>query len=188
MAWICVIMCMLTATVVSSVLAARLWALYGQDRRVLAALIMGFLAWFVPGWTLTFSRGPSSLEPDQLRIIGNVFMYISGVTVQEGYDALDWRLKKCYHLPFSKISSSIFIGSLHLFGLSKWHICRADLENVQRPKADSSHGSLLSRVSIPVLGFRLKEYVEPVGFELVSGVIYYVVIFCELAGLASDSG
>lgn len=112
MVWVWIILCTLAGTVGSCILAARLWALYEQDRRVLAALIIGFLGCFVPGWTLNFSAGSSSIDPIQLRIVGNVFTYSSGVAVQEGYDAVNWRLKKCHHFPFSKISISILIGSL----------------------------------------------------------------------------
>lgn len=102
----------LTGTIVSSVLATRVWALYERDRRVLAALIIGYFACFGPGWALAFLYGARYVDPGQLRILGNVFTYIGGVTVQNGYDALDWRLKRCYKFPFPKISYSILVGAL----------------------------------------------------------------------------
>ncbi|KIO17517.1 hypothetical protein M407DRAFT_17993 [Tulasnella calospora MUT 4182] len=155
MAWIWVILCMLSATVASSVLAARLWALYERDRRVLAALIIGFLACLVPGWTLTFRGGSNSIDPNEFRVIGNVFTYIGGVTVQEGVDALDWRFKKCYHLSLSKISISILIGSLlyesGIFAALLWKMCRDQ-----------------KRTRIMEAFYR-------------DGVIYYVVIFANYA-------
>ncbi|KAG8923282.1 hypothetical protein FRC00_006439 [Tulasnella sp. 408] len=110
--WVFTVQAALAAITISSILAARLWALYERDRRVLIILILGFVACFVPGWILTFRSGPSSIDPNDLRIFGNVLTYIGGVAMQEGYDALDWRLKKCYHFRLPKVSCSIVIGSL----------------------------------------------------------------------------
>ncbi|KAG9019059.1 hypothetical protein FRB90_006802 [Tulasnella sp. 427] len=127
-AWFGIILSTLTATTISFILAARLWALYERDRRVLGALILGFLTCFVPGWTLTFKAGASSIDAEQLRVIGNVYTYIGGVAMQEGYDALDWRLKKCFHFRFLKVSSSIVIGSLlfesGIFAALIWKMCQ----------------------------------------------------------------
>ncbi|KAG9018104.1 hypothetical protein FRB90_012255 [Tulasnella sp. 427] len=128
-AWFFIIFCTLTATTASFILAARLYALYERDRRVLGALIVGFLTCFVPGWTLTFKdAGPSLMTAEELRIVGNVYTYIGGVTIQDGHEALDWRLKRCFHFPFPKITNSIVIGSLlfesGIFAALIWKMCR----------------------------------------------------------------
>ncbi|KAG9045381.1 hypothetical protein FS837_006418 [Tulasnella sp. UAMH 9824] len=101
-----------SGTIVSSVLAARLWAVYERDRRVLAALIIGYFVCFAPGWILAFTIGGKYIDQTQLRVMGNVMTYIGGVSMQSGSDVLDWRFKKCYRFPFSKISWSIIVGAL----------------------------------------------------------------------------
>ncbi|KAG8945223.1 hypothetical protein FRC04_001129 [Tulasnella sp. 424] len=89
----------------------RLWALYERSRRVLIALGVGFLGCFVPAWTLTFKAGTGSLDSAELRIFGNVYAYIMGVDIQDGPEALNWPLKKCYRFEYPKVSTSIIVAS-----------------------------------------------------------------------------
>lgn len=111
--WFWIILCTLTVTTVSFVLGSRVWAIYERDRRVLAGLLVGFMACFVPSWTLTFLAGVrGSLDADQLRVWGNVWLYMGGILMQDGLDGLDWRLRKCYRFPFPRATNSIVIGSL----------------------------------------------------------------------------
>lgn len=110
--WVWLGVSALTGTTVSSVLAARLWAVYERDRRVLAALIIGFFACFAPPWVLGFTIGMKFIDQTQLRIMTNVMTYVGGVSMQSGPDTLDWRLKKCYRFPFPKISWSVIAGAL----------------------------------------------------------------------------
>ncbi|KAG9019058.1 hypothetical protein FRB90_006801 [Tulasnella sp. 427] len=110
--WIWIALTSLTGTIASSILAARLWALYGRDRRLLAALILGFLACFLPGWILVLGPGMKTIAPDELRVLGNVLTYIEGVMIQEGPSGLDWRLSKCYRFHFAHVSGSILLGAL----------------------------------------------------------------------------
>ncbi|KAG8894805.1 hypothetical protein FRC01_012733, partial [Tulasnella sp. 417] len=89
------------------------WAIYERDRKVLIALIAGFLACFVPSWTLTFIAGTSGgLDEQEIRVFGNVWLYIGGILMQDGLDGLDWRLRKCYRFHFPKVNNSILLGSL----------------------------------------------------------------------------
>ncbi|KAG8912024.1 hypothetical protein FRC01_005344, partial [Tulasnella sp. 417] len=85
--WLWVGVSALTGTIVSSILATRLWAIYERDRRVLVALIIGFFVCFAPGWILAFTIGAKYIDPTQLRIYGNVMTYIGGVSMRDGYDA-----------------------------------------------------------------------------------------------------
>lgn len=111
LAWVWLILCTLSAVNVSFVLGMRLWALYERSRRVLVALGVGFLCCFVPAWTLTFKAGTGSLDSAELRIFGNVYAYIMGVVVQDGPEALNWPLKKCYRFEYPKVSTSIIVAS-----------------------------------------------------------------------------
>ncbi|KIO33129.1 hypothetical protein M407DRAFT_17995 [Tulasnella calospora MUT 4182] len=153
--WFFTVQCALAAITISSVLSARLWALYDRDRRVLMVLILGFLACFLPGWVLTFRSGASSIDPGDLRIFGNVLTYIGGVTMLEGDDALDWRLKKCYHFRLPKVSCSIVIGSLiyesGIFVALLWKM------------------------------FKDKKKTRIIEAFYRDGIVYYVVIFCNYA-------
>ncbi|KAG9040326.1 hypothetical protein FS837_000779 [Tulasnella sp. UAMH 9824] len=110
--WFWIILCTLTVTTVSFVLGSRVWAIYERDRRVLIALLAGFLACFVPSWTLTFIWGTRGIyDEDEIRVFGSVWYYIGGVVMQDGLDALDWRLRKCYRFHFPKVNNSIIVGS-----------------------------------------------------------------------------
>ncbi|KAG9007074.1 hypothetical protein FRB90_009562 [Tulasnella sp. 427] len=110
--WIWIALSTVTGSTASSILAARLWALYGRDRRLLVVLILGFLACFGPGWILVARPGTKTIAPEELRVFGNVLMYIEGVMIQEGPSGLDWRLSKCYRFHFPHVSGSILVGAL----------------------------------------------------------------------------
>ncbi|KAG8926576.1 hypothetical protein FRC00_002776 [Tulasnella sp. 408] len=154
--WFWIILCTLTVTTVSFVLGSRVWAIYERDRRVLVALIAGFLACFVPAWTLTFLAGiRGSLDEDEIRVFGNVWYYIGGILMQDGLDGLDWRLRKCYRFHFPKVNNSIIIGSW----LYESGICAAMLWKMYQDK---------KKTRIIEAFYR-------------DGVVYYLVMFCTYA-------
>ncbi|KAG9045382.1 hypothetical protein FS837_006419 [Tulasnella sp. UAMH 9824] len=111
LAWVWLILCTLSATNVSFVLGVRLWALYERDRLVLALLGVGFLGCFVPAWTLTFKTATTSFDPDEFRTLNNVYAYSMGVVIEDGPQALNWPLTKCYRFRHPKISNSIIVAS-----------------------------------------------------------------------------
>lgn len=109
--WVWMILCTLAATNASLVLGLRLWALYERDRRVLAALIIGFLCCFSPAWTLTFRAGSGPIDPLEQRMIHNVYAYVGGIAMRDGMGAVNWPLRKCYHFPFPRVATSIVIAA-----------------------------------------------------------------------------
>lgn len=92
-------------------LGVRLWALYERNRLALTLLGFGFLGCFVPAWTLTFKGSTTSFEPKELRTFNNVYAYTMGVLVEDGPQALNWPLTKCYRFRYPKISTSIIVAS-----------------------------------------------------------------------------
>ncbi|KAG8918029.1 hypothetical protein FRC01_002076 [Tulasnella sp. 417] len=69
------------------------------------------MACFVPAWTLTFKSATTAFESEELRIFGNVYAYMMGVVIEDGPQALNWPLAKCYRFGYPKISTSIIVAS-----------------------------------------------------------------------------
>ncbi|KAG8917606.1 hypothetical protein FRC01_002334 [Tulasnella sp. 417] len=168
--WFWIIFCTLTVATASFVLGSRLWAIYERDRKALYAIIAGFLACFVPAWTLTFLDGTrGGFDADELRVFGSVWLYTGGILMQDGLDGLDWRLTKCYRSHFPKMTNSIIIGSL----LYESGICAAMVWKMYQDKKKTRIIRALYReyVVLPI-----NQLLEE-RFWLTRGVYYYGVMF-----------
>lgn len=111
-------------TVVTSVLATRTWAIYSRSRRILLALISGFVACFLPSFTVFFlsytsnnSRsgdGLTEMDNDWLNSVVQVHGWIEAGGEGTGYGGMgaDWVLTRCFHPGTARLLGWVILSSL----------------------------------------------------------------------------
>ncbi|KIO17513.1 hypothetical protein M407DRAFT_17989 [Tulasnella calospora MUT 4182] len=111
--WFFGLTCAVVVTIVSSVLVARLWAVYERDRRVLALLVSGFLVIFIPAWIICFRGFALDFQKrDADTMIHNLaYLSMARAAGQKEVDKV-WPLTRCFLPDFPKEYPAVIVASL----------------------------------------------------------------------------